>query len=289
MTATSGLRCVERFGKFSRNGLWARTFSDLLIGTGDWYSMKCRLIWKLKGTKYRRMYFQLAVSTLPTDGTGFGLLPTITASFGERGGMLNPESNHDTEKAFYQLQQKGLLPTPQAIDGNGKGRELRLKKDCNRDPDQPGSWRGDLKDYAAMSLLPTPNLRDYKSPNRVNSESPYSMLNETIHKIANMECGLVPSDNRLKYAMSATMPTATNLIPTPSVRDFKGANGEDHLQNGSGRKHLDQLPNHLKFQHGITGQLNPRFVMEMMGFPPDYLELPFLNGETKASKQWEMQ
>lgn len=31
--------------------------------------------------------------------------------------------------------------------------------------------------------------------------------------------------------------------PTPAARDGKGANSEDHLLNGTGRKHLDQLPN----------------------------------------------
>ncbi|MEM7429893.1 MAG: hypothetical protein AAF441_27815 [Pseudomonadota bacterium] len=31
--------------------------------------------------------------------------------------------------------------------------------------------------------------------------------------------------------------------PTPAARDGKGANSEDHLENGTGRKHMDQLPN----------------------------------------------
>jgi len=35
---------------------------------------------------------------------------------------------------------------------------------------------------------------------------------------------------------------------------------------------------------GTTSQLNHLFVLEMMGFPPNWTELPFLNGETKASK-----
>ena len=39
-----------------------------------------------------------------------------------------------------------MWPTPQAIDSSGNGREPRLKKDCNRDPNTPGSWRADLKD-----------------------------------------------------------------------------------------------------------------------------------------------
>ncbi len=31
--------------------------------------------------------------------------------------------------------------------------------------------------------------------------------------------------------------------PTPATRDHKGANSADHLENGTGRLHLDQLPN----------------------------------------------
>ncbi|WP_354457410.1 hypothetical protein [Mucilaginibacter sp. UYP25] len=36
------------------------------------------------------------------------------------------------------------------------------------------------------------------------------------------------------------------------------------------------------FPAGKYGQLNPRFVAEMMGFPPNWTELPFLPGEPKA-------
>jgi hypothetical protein len=35
-----------------------------------------------------------------------------------------------------------------------------------------------------------------------------------------------------------------------------------------------------KKQQKFNSQLNPLFVLEMMGFPPDWTELPFLNGET---------
>ena len=38
--------------------------------------------------------------------------------------------------------------------------------------------------------------------------------------------------------------------PTPAARDSKGANGPDHLQNGTGRLHMDQLPNAVA--HGFT-------------------------------------
>lgn len=34
--------------------------------------------------------------------------------------------------------------------------------------------------------------------------------------------------------------------PTPASRDWKGANSADHLENGTGRLHLDQLPNFVE-------------------------------------------
>lgn len=34
-----------------------------------------------------------------------------------------------------------------------------------------------------------------------------------------------------------------SVWPTPAARDWKGENGAEHLTNGSGRLHLDQLPN----------------------------------------------
>jgi hypothetical protein len=40
---------------------------------------------------------------------------------------------------------------------------------------------------------------------------------------------------------------------------------------------------------GTTSQLFPQFVLEMMGFPTDWTELPFLNGEQNQSKQEETQ
>jgi len=52
----------------------------------------------------------------------------------------------------------------------------------------------------------------------------------------------------------------------------KDRKGED------GSKGFDQS------QTGKTSQLNTPFVLEMMGFPPDWTELPFLSGETNPSK-----
>ena len=79
MNATYGQRCLERFERFNQVGLWAKMFSALLIGMEGWYSTRCKLTWKLKGTKYNRMYFQLQASTLPIEEIEFGLWPTPTS------------------------------------------------------------------------------------------------------------------------------------------------------------------------------------------------------------------
>lgn len=64
-------------------------------------------------------------------------------------------------RASRSTATSALLPTPQAIDGLGNGRPMRLKKDCRRDPSRPGSWRGDLKDHiVSLGLLPTPRAND---------------------------------------------------------------------------------------------------------------------------------
>lgn len=39
---------------------------------------------------------------------------------------------------------------------------------------------------------------------------------------------------------------ARAMWPTPAARDYKGTNSADHLEAGTGRKHLDQLPNFVE-------------------------------------------
>src|ERR1043165_3670373 len=106
MIAISGRKCLEQFEKFPHATLWAKTFAALLIGMEGWYSTRCKLTWKLKATKCFRFYFQLQVSTLPTDETGSGLLPTIQTQ------GLKVCQEGKTE--FINL---GLLPTPTSSMG----------------------------------------------------------------------------------------------------------------------------------------------------------------------------
>jgi hypothetical protein len=80
-----------------------------------------------------------------------------------------------------------------------------------------------------------------------------------------------------KYPNGTTIPNLATqiseimgMLPTPT-------SGSKHSQHsiaewgGSGNS-MRKIP-------GAFSQLNPRFVAEMMGFPPNRTELPFQNGE----------
>jgi hypothetical protein len=69
------------------------------------------------------------------------------------------------------------------------------------------------------------------------------------------------------------------LLPTPMSQESDKITGKEN-QHSLTKLICSQT---LKPSH-----LNPRFVGEMMGFPPNWTELPFQNGEMKASKPTEM-
>jgi hypothetical protein len=103
--------------------------------------------------KSKRLLFQLRALERHTDAIGSGLLltpntteieqtPETQVARRKRNGYKN-----GTKWGSLASQVKfGMLPTPQAMDASGKGREPRLKKDMERDPALLGSYRVDLKD-----------------------------------------------------------------------------------------------------------------------------------------------
>lgn len=239
--ATCGQKCLEQYRKSDHATWWGKMFADSLVGTGDWYSMRCRLTWKLKVTSSSRLYFQLAPSTLPTEEKGFGLWPTPTSvqrdhpervqglldvgaetMMSRKAGDLRPNSVLD------MVMFSGLLPTPTASDFKTRG---------------PNSQQQGLPEAARNGLLPTPQARDWKGAS-----------------------GGVQKGNDLPAIASKL-----GMLPTPAAADgFK-------TTSNSKQTNLNMLA-----PVGTSSQLNPQFVGEMMGFPPNWTELPFLNGEAKA-------
>jgi hypothetical protein len=333
-----------------------------------WYSTKCKLTWKLKGTKYNRLYFQLAPSTLPTEGIGFGLLPTVVAY------DSTPDGPNNHYQGIAQMAKKDLLPTPTSVQrdhpervealkatgattmmsrNNGENRpnsiidhmnfygllrtptaaeaknqnsssQIYLQNQVGATPKllptpmaseaierrnmktvvkivETGSNQTTLTTMAKYGgLLPTPAAVDHKQTTLCESQRERSTLPGLMVKtyllptptVMDTNCGdLNKIDQRRMKAketsnngngFGTTIGELANrgMLPTPATRDYKGARSTEALQE-SGRNETNSLPD-MFHQTGKTSQLNPRFVAEMMGFPPNWLELPFQSTETKA-------
>lgn len=71
------------------------------------------------------------------------------------------------------------------------------------------------------------------------------------------------------------------LLPTPSATDHKGGVKKETANSRSQKsKRGVRLPETFAIT-GKTSQLNHRFVLEMMGYPPDWLDLPSKEPETQ--------
>jgi hypothetical protein len=74
------------------------------------------------------------------------------------------------------------------------------------------------------------------------------------------------------HSMTLTRMMDKGLLPTPVKSDY---NPRWKTENWKGHDLGSQINEIL----GTRSQLNPRFVAEMMGFPPNWTELPFQNGD----------
>jgi hypothetical protein len=286
MNAIYGPKCLEQYGKFNHVGLWAKTFSALLIGTGDWYSTRCKLTWKLKGTKYNRLYFQLQASTLPTKGTEFGLLLTKMLPTPTTMDMLPPKTDKAWEKEMTETRpgrtmpsnlrdvpfRTGLLKTPCAADGYTENLSKKEQKFGNS-----GTLAQEIQsgfvEQRWPGLLPTPTMYDYNSAR--HPELWEKDKKKYAEKGINLQCGLKQMN-------------VLGLLPTPKVGGKEGY--ETRAKRQGHDKAISHLEAFVEYQTGTTSQqLNPQFVLEMMGFPPNWTELPFLNGETNQSRPGETQ
>jgi hypothetical protein len=92
------------------------------------------------------------------------------------------------------------------------------------------------------------------------------------------------------HSVTLTRAMAMGLLPTPVASD-KNAGRRGNAPREGHNPMTNSLKDAINFQEQTSkcSQLNPLFVEEMMGFPKNWTTLPFLSGETKASKPTEMQ
>jgi len=245
MTVISGQKCLEQYEKFNRASLLGKTFMGLLIGTGELYSNRCKLTWKLKGTKLSRLYFQLVPSTLPTEEIEFGLLLPTPASI--------QREHHERVKNLKQAGAKSLWSRV-----NGEQRPNSILDHMNFHGLIPTVQTQGIKQCIGgksypidNSLLPTPRA------NKVNG--------------CNLDSIHLAKRNKGNLEESIAKLITAELLPTPTA--------DDNPAKNTGKRNQDSLQKRAFQTTGATSQLNPLFVTEMMGFPIDWLILPFLNGE----------
>ena len=105
-----------------------------------------------------------------------------------------------------------------------------------------------------MVMLPTPTVNESK-----NSTFPKSQINRS---------------SLIGELMKSQM-ARLQMLPTPTTRD---ANGIEHSPSQKNKSRLaPDIGTMFQETHGKTSQLNPKFVLEMMGFPTDFTEKPFNN------------
>jgi hypothetical protein len=192
-----------------------------------------------------RLLFRLVPSARRTGGTGYGLLPTVTAMIPSGVDMEKPDARRERVKAgkkngngfgvtLNELALKGLLPTPNATEATKYTKKLNPKSQMGMS----------LMALAFNNLLPTPT----------NSMVTYQDLVQAKYH----------STKRPEYNQI--------LSPTP-VSSMDGIYADKNPESMRRTKSIATLAYEAS---GKTSQLNPQFVAEMMGFPPGWTLKPFL-------------
>lgn len=206
ITAISGHRCYERFGRLSPLGSLVKT----LLESELWWSPAKRLKWdaqtisskrityterkagshskksarnlKHQDMQSNRLLFQLAVSEHPTEEKEYGLLPTVQTQ-----GLKCCNRKGKTE--FMPLD---LLPTPTALDKGG-GR-------INKSPSPGAAERPTLALAARKGLLPTPCATE--ATKFTKTFNPNSQMGKSLTALANN--GILPSPSPRKKPSGKT-------------------------------------------------------------------------------------
>lgn len=265
ITATSGHRCFERYGRYTPLGSLVKT----LMESRRWWSPAKSLRWdaqtifskrityterkadspstksvqtsKPKDIPSNRLLFQLVPSEHHTEETEFGLLPTVQTQ-----GLKQCNKKGKTE--FVPLD---LLPTPNAMDIAHKDMEINERGRRNPKKGKTDHSLG-LEDMAVAKLLPTPcSIEATKFTKTINPNS------------------------QMGQGLTALAVNGLLLTPTASDGIRANMNMQDLKKHNKENSNLAEQIAHKV--GGGTSQLNPLFVEEMMGFPLMWTALPFLS------------
>ena len=212
-------------------------------------------------------------------------------------------------KGMQRKWEDNILSGRTASDTTCRGSGGTPHESCCENERQNGYETQHLSSGAAFGLLPTPMASDATTGAIIGKNDQFvTTRNGTPRRInQNGQNGcvglarmvrLLPTPNAReadkyskKYNPNSQMGTAltamavNGMLPTPAARDYQPSVSPQALKRKNGKMRTDALCNlpvmlgeHHSQNGGKTSQLNPLFVAEMMGFPPDWTVLPFQSG-----------
>jgi hypothetical protein len=169
-SVTSGRRCFELYGRHSPLSSLVKTLLESSAWTAGIYSKKYSLIWRVKGTSFNRLLFQLYLLERRTDEIEFGLLPTAKAQ--------NANSPAEHGQGGRDLQTTlAMLPTPNARDWKGPSgykEQHCLPKEIGR-------------------ILGTPTSRDWEDVGNMENVPENGLVGRQIGKLTGTKLRLQPA------------------------------------------------------------------------------------------------
>jgi hypothetical protein len=199
-----------------------------------------------------------------TGAIEFGLWPTVTSvqrdhperveklkATGATTMMSRKAGENRPNSVLDMAMFVGLLPTPTAMMDEAPIEKVDARNKKQMEKGNSPFILG-LGQQAMRGMLPTPVAQDGKD-------------------------STLPPSQSLRTSL-------VGMLCTPTAQASRG-----NTSDKRGKGNLTDQIAELELTTGKTSQLNPRFVAEMMGFPPNWTELPFLSGETNQSKPTETQ
>ena len=240
--------------KWEVNPLYSERVSLYLKDDSNMLLKPFAVILNAKDIPSSRYLYRLVPSVHLTDGIEFGLLPTVTAQDYKRRG---PGSR---QQGLPEIIHGMLLPTPVSTQIHHAER---------------------VRKWKSMNLSsPHAQIAGEKNPNGLTDFLDfYGILPEPIPDNTELEN---TDGNNLEESILQWLAEG-QVMPTPTARDWKGAPSLENLKKRGKIPQKNSLPDFFA-RTGKSFQLNPLFVAEMMGFPPDWTVSPFLGEDRHPLK-----
>lgn len=262
--------------KWESAPIYSERLTTYVRGVSSTPSSGCLETLRREDTRSRHLLFRLSPSARPTGATGCGSLPDVLPT------PVSSDKNGGLHKGGYEVSRSGavvsveghykpglvkmaqlqILPTPTSCNVVHPSAEAELTEDGNiRRVRADGTpFTLGLADLAHRGVLPTPRASDADKGMRRG----YVVKGGSVRSESGMTAGLA-EEARL------------GLLPTPRATNSKGGSARsDPRFRDTNLACLLHARYHAPGSR--TSRLNPLYVAEMMGFPLDWLVLPFTEG-----------